>query len=110
MRLIDVDDFDNKLEKVMLRYQAKGRKQVAEDYNFVRTVLTTAPTVDAVPVVHGRWNKTQEPLGWRDVDCIECSNCHEIWLIDEDYGFDDLEFWKYCPNCGAKMDGGNENE
>ena len=53
---------------------------------------------------HGRWLKTQEPLGWRDVDCVECSVCHDSWIVDEDYEFDDFGGWNYCPSCGAKMD------
>lgn len=52
-------------------------------------------------VVHGEWLQTKEPLGWRDVDCIECSACHESWIVDEDWCFEDYP-WKYCPNCGAK--------
>ena len=57
------------------------------------------------PVRHGKWLKTQEPLGWNEVDCVECSACHESWVVDEDYGYDFLDFWFYCPNCGARMDG-----
>ena len=56
-------------------------------------------------VKHGRWLKVKEPLGWRDVDCVECSCCKESWVIDEDYEFDDFGGWNYCPNCGARMDG-----
>ena len=64
---------------------------------------------DVAPVRHGRWLKTEEPLGWQEVDCIECSACHESWIADEDYGLDFADFWKYCPNCGARMDGGDGN-
>ncbi len=60
--------------------------------------------IEVAPVVHGVWLKTQEPLGWHDVDCVECSACHDSWVVDEDYGYDFLDFWHYCPNCGAKMD------
>ena len=67
--------------------------------------ISNAPTVDAVEVVHGRWMKTKEPLGWQEVDVVECSICHESWLGDEDDSFDYSEHWHYCPNCGAKMDG-----
>lgn len=64
------------------------------------------PAADVVEVRHGKWLETQEPLGWRDVDCIECSVCHESWIMDEDSSIDDYEcMWHYCPNCGAKMDG-----
>lgn len=57
------------------------------------------------PLVHGRWLKTEEPLGWHEVDCVECSVCHDSWIADEDYGLDFADFWKYCPSCGARMDG-----
>ena len=61
---------------------------------------------DVAEVRHGEWVHTEEPLGWRDVDCIECSSCHESWIMDDDLCLDDYkDGWKYCPNCGAKMDG-----
>ena len=63
---------------------------------------------DVVPVCHGRWLHTEEPLGWQDVDCMECSACHDSWIIEEDYCFDDMPLWNYCPSCGAKMDGGGD--
>ena len=64
------------------------------------------PAADVEKVRHGKWIETQEPLGWCDVDCAECSVCHESWIIDEDSSIDDYEYmWHYCPNCGAKMDG-----
>ena len=68
------------------------------------------PAADVVEVRHGEWIETQEPLGWCDVDCAECSVCHESWIIDEDSSIGEYEcMWHYCPNCGAKMDGGNNN-
>ena len=72
----------------------------------IYNVIKSAPTADVVEVRHGKWVETQEPLGWRDVNCAECSVCHESWIIDEDSSIDDYEcMWHYCPNCGAKMDG-----
>ena len=72
--------------------------------------LMYLPTADVVEVRHGKWIENQEPLGWCDVDCAECSVCHESWIIDEDSSIDDYEcMWHYCPHCGAKMDGGNNN-
>ena len=103
-RLIDANALDEKVGKLAERYAAQGRMVVAEDYNFIRTVLMTAPTVDAVEVVHGKW--IDEGLGsW------SCSSCLDIFTFD-DYGDrhpkDDCGC-NYCPNCGAKMDGGNED-
>ena len=59
------------------------------------TEIENAPTVDAEPVVHGRWithNKGQN--NW-----CECSECNTVGS----------PFWKRCPVCEAKMDGGNNN-
>lgn len=50
MRLIDADALDNELEALKVRFKALGRDNVVDDYNFVQTVLLTAPTVDAAPV------------------------------------------------------------
>lgn len=67
--------------------------------------LKYEPTIEAEPVKHGRWKQTIEPLGWNEVACVECSECQESWIIEEDFGIDEaLEDWHYCPNCGAKMD------
>ena len=63
--------------------------------------IKDTPTVDAVEVVHGRWEEHPRMTGY-----LRCSKCHDanIW---EDWLTDGK--WNYCPNCGAKMDGdGNE--
>lgn len=56
---------------------------------------------DVAPVMHGRWSDAgfgelpkHAPYGWA------CSACGGISFNNE---------YIYCPNCGAKMDGGNEN-
>ena len=77
----------------------------ADKCEIVLPKIDDFPAADVTPVVHGRWVKTQEPLGWHEVECIECSACHDSWIADEDYGLDFADFWKYCPSCGAKMDG-----
>lgn len=51
MRLIDADALGEKLETLMKKYAASGNKNVADDYNFVLSVIDSAPTVDAVDVV-----------------------------------------------------------
>ena len=52
-------------------------------------------------VVHGRWEKT-EYKGF-----VRCSVCKDVYINEE--WLEDGK-WKGCPNCGAKMDGGNEDE
>ena len=57
--------------------------------------IKAAPAVDAVPVVHGRWE-------WDTEDIYMCSNCCRKSHVKEVMGQPD---WDFCPVCGAKMDG-----
>ena len=58
------------------------------------------PAADVAPVRHGRWEK-QSGL-------YSCSECRKTCPYDVQA--DVIEYWacNYCPNCGAKMDGGTE--
>lgn len=60
-----------------------------------------APTIEAEPVRHGRWifEKGDETTC---LDGYICSSCKQGFHTHVPY-FEDFD---YCPNCGAKMDGG----
>ncbi|MBQ9355061.1 MAG: hypothetical protein IJT84_05215 [Clostridia bacterium] len=74
-------------------------------------IISDQSTADVQEVKHGKWELSAEPLGQQDVDCAKCSLCGELFIVDEDYDFDYIkDFFKYCPNCGAKMDGDRKNE
>ena len=69
--------------------------------------IKDAPTVVAEPVRHGEWVGTDYD-GYADGNPVyylwQCSCCHE------EYERDGLPPWyDYCPNCGAKMDGGKQD-
>lgn len=85
MRLIDADAL---IEEALTEgaYGYVDAKQIAD-----------APTINVVPVRHGRWKKEPTDSFGFEPDYI-CSVCKK-------YAPDD---WhpKYCPNCGARMDGG----
>ena len=50
---------------------------------------------------HGQWIQ----IGYdKAMDRISCSCCKEYWNIADN----NTEDFDYCPNCGAKMDGGNK--
>ena len=67
---------------------AKGGLQIAHG------IVAAIPAADVAPVLHGR--KIEDG----DIGCFWlCSLCGECLP----YGAN------YCPNCGAKMDGGDEN-
>ena len=90
---------------------AAGEADALYKATAIYNVIKSTPTADVVEVRHGKWIENQEPLGWCDVDCIECSVCHESWIMDEDSSIDDYEcIWHYCPNCGAKMNGDMNDE
>lgn len=69
-------------------------------------VIEREPAVDAVPVRHGRWalNEDCQPFyNYCTADYYyNCSECN--YTISSRYGL-----YNYCPNCGAKMDGGDED-
>lgn len=61
-----------------------------EDYGLeaAEKALKDAPTIEAEPVKHGRWENGRH--------CYECSSCGN--------GYVGMPKTNYCPNCGAKMD------
>ena len=70
--------------------------------------INSIPAADVAPVRHGHW--IGEGDGYADGELVfdvwHCSECD--YCIDD--GTDDPErLPKYCPGCGALMDGGNGN-
>jgi predicted RNA-binding Zn-ribbon protein involved in translation (DUF1610 family) len=61
--------------------------------------LKQLPTADVAPVVHGKWRKAGTK--WRIFRCNKCGNLLDFDGVNGGRG--DANF---CPNCGAKMDGG----
>ena len=58
-----------------------------------------APTVDAVPVVHGRWERMEEYCNHaKTFRCTACKSTVEYPHFTRFCEYD------YCPDCGAKMD------
>lgn len=57
---------------------------------------------DVAPVVHGRWEYIPQTLN--TLSHLRCPFC-EWWSLDPT--IDDA--YNYCPNCGAKMDGGGDD-
>lgn len=59
------------------------------------------PAVDAEPVRHGRWIqfKAAPPYHY----CSYCKSTNKMTMSCNKY-----VLLKYCPNCGAKMDGGDQ--
>lgn len=101
-RLADLEGWCQDLRK-------PGLKQALEMFDEI-------PAADVAPVVHGLWMpiRESEMTGWdpavagRDpIGGYICSVCKEEAVYDCN---DEFVLSKYCPNCGAKMDGGDNDE
>lgn len=90
MRLIDADDLKDWSEIVPLTGDG------GIDINDFDEKLKSMPTVDAVPVRHGKWihevRYTIDSL--HSYQQYRCSECGMTYITNT----------KYCPNCGARMD------
>ena len=90
MRLIDAD--------ALKEYFKTIRKYHVGKYSewYLADVLEQQPTVDAVPVRHGKW--TRHTLGstggYGTTVMHQCSECESMTISR----------FRYCPTCGARMD------
>lgn len=87
------------IEKADFAVIADDAESCKTDY--LREIIKSVPAADVAQVVHAEW------VVCGDGDNVPwmCSHCgkttaHKYKVI---YG-------KYCPNCGAKMDGGADHE
>lgn len=105
MRLIDAEDLYSRFED---EYKVSYKKAMATLSDYWRGIhdgidwgclrIIKAPAIEAEPLRHGKWLPTN------DENKKQCSRCEVIHLIAQ-YPNGDKN---YCPNCGAKMDGGGE--
>lgn len=86
-----------------------------EDHELISThLIWNAPSADVVEVRHGKWidDEGQQILLKNAIDKGEnwkvCSICGAGMCIGAKYKTDKAYhrfFSRYCPNCGARMDG-----
>ena len=67
----------------------------------IQDFLDNIPTVDVVPIVHGKWVHPH----WKNSDfCYDCSVCGNE-AMHREYKWKDKKFYPICPWCGARMYG-----
>ena len=105
-RLIDADALKENLRESYdslrkiydgLRYNSEKAVCSGQLATFLEAIMRTmeAPTIDAEPVTHGRWENNED-------DYPECNQCG--YMPQYDPAIDDIFYSPYCPNCGAKME------
>lgn len=62
----------------------------------VYTVIAAFPAANVAPVTHGKWEEIRD--AYRQLEGWMCKKCGRETKAKENY----------CPNCGAKMDKGSE--
>lgn len=67
----------------------------------LKSAISNIPAADVSPVVHGKWYGN------------DCTVCKLPWNYNMVQDADDLGYFdpmpEYCPNCGARMDGGDND-
>lgn len=67
--------------------------------------IKNTPAADVAPVVHGQWVHCRYDNCFERFDIVKCSQCgFEAYAIAH-Y----VRGGNYCPNCGARMDGGDDH-
>ena len=95
MQVIDRDTLTNKAE-ILYQHTESGK---IIPWSAVRVCeINNIKTVDAEPIRHGHWYR--DPTNENYFCCSVCDGANGLW-----HQFADCTY-KFCPWCGAKMDGG----
>lgn len=100
-RLIWADALKKAMEHRLVCYPLYAKMPLAYGETDMAEIIDAQPTVEAEPRKHGRWIEVQRINPTDRMAICECSICGDtVWV------YDGQRTWNYCPNCGARMDGG----
>lgn len=102
MRLIDAD-------RMLQNILTAGIGKTIVEYSEcdIANIIKRQPVIDAIPVRHGCNVTAMHPAD--EFVCSECGAIYQDFVKCEiDYDTDNITYheceFKYCPNCGARMD------
>ena len=129
-RLIDANALYREADNLENAVAEKcGWQEECDGISQVKDLIVAAPTIDAAPVVHGRWvwfenrpvadDEDPECIGITGYECSECGNndstCIRFYEELSVYSISCIKeglkesLTNYCPSCGAKMDAADNN-
>lgn len=99
---------DEYIKRTLAKAEFTGNFRDEYPTALIHALLDNIPTADVAPVRHGRWINAEDGATTVRLDesgcpvytCC-CSECND-WLTGSD---EYAARGRYCPNCGAKMDG-----
>lgn len=90
--MADYIDRDKLIDMFCSQCMLVGKEHCFVDCFDITNIRKLIPSADVQPVVHGHW--VMEEYDY------PCSVCGETVAYEYD-----VRILKYCPNCGARMDG-----
>ena len=102
MRLIDADDLIKTFEALAMmsgQYADSFTNQAgirSMEIDRAMDYVDNAKTIDVVPVIHAHWIESRAKSGNAHYTCSHCGK-------EVSYPYANNR-WKYCIECGAKMD------
>lgn len=101
-RYIEADNLINELSAACMPIYEKGITGILGDNSSIVDIINEQPTADVQEVKRGYWIPERDPDENNRIQCFHCSVC------DDDFHYiGAFVATKYCPNCGARMDGDN---
>lgn len=102
-RYIDADAYSKAVTETLDSFSDGDKELVDLIRQAIVGSIRLMPTVDVVPVVHGKWNTIKRHRHWPDGSGYEkdyCSMCRFCGSVE----------YAYCPWCGARMGEKGEGE
>lgn len=106
------DEYIDKVEvgaKIQMMYIRRemdygGENDFCRGMRKALRIIENTPSADVQPMKHGTWRKAEQCYDTY-VECSECGlNLEMSNYVESEW----RELLKYCPYCGARMDGDTE--
>lgn len=99
-KYINADNLIDELSAACMPIYEKGITGILGDNSSIADIINEQPTADVQEVKRGYWISERDPDENNRIQCFHCSVC------DDDFHYiGAFVATKYCPNCGARMDG-----